>query len=192
MKNIIYGIVIVLAMVTLSACDDAESTTSKETQAVERQQDQYQIGQPIPTFDWSLERHLLSELYKLRNKKVATHAVWRSDYGMIEGDCPSMGYGLPYDTSLTNPLVATDISQGGRVHRYQGGALASIEQPEPNGIFASKNTSATWVMCMGESGGIEPVYVESNVTIYPGLVKVDYEKNRVIRSGSATVLINKE
>ena len=192
MKKIACYFIAALVVVSLTACEEDKSSATKETQAVERQQDQYHIGQPIPAFNWSLERHLLIELYKLRNKKVTTHAVWRSDYGMIEGDCPSMGYGLPYDTSLTNPLVATDVSQRGGTHTYQGGALASIEQPEPNGIFASKNTSATWVMCIGDTGGIEPVYVESKVTIYPGPVKVDYKNNRVVRSGAATVLISKK
>lgn len=170
----------------MTACERENNSAAKETKAVERQQDQYAIGQPVPTFNWSLERHLLSELYKLRNKKVTTHAVWRSDYGMIEGDCPAMGYGLPYDTSLTNPLMMSDrwVSSG------YGRQADVVEQPEPNGIFASKNTSATWVICMGEAGGLEPVYIESKVTIYPGLVKVDYKNNRVVRSGAATVLIN--
>jgi len=99
-----------------------------------------------------------------------------------------MGYGLPYDTSLTNPLVATDEDQDG----YSSSSLASIEQQEPNGVYASKNTSATWVMCVGDTGGIEPVYVESKVTIYPGPVNVDYSANRVTRSGAATVSIPKE
>ena len=192
MKKIVYCLVGILAALSLVACEEDTSSASKETQAVEQQQNQYHIGQPIPTFDWSLERHLLSELYKLRNKKVATHAVWRSDYGMIEGDCPSMGYGLPYDTSLTNPLVSVDRANNKTANDRVDYSLTSVEQPEPNGIFASKNTQATWVMCMGEAGGIEPVYVESKVTIYPGLVKVDYENNRVVRSGSATVLISKE
>ena len=46
-------------------------------------------------------------------------------------------------------------------------------------------------MCLGETGEIEPVYVESKVTVYPGPVKVDYEHNRVTRSGAATVMIPK-
>ena len=179
-----------LSLVLLTACGESKKTAATvEAQKVNAQQGQYSIGQPVPAFDFSLERDLLIKLYNLRNKKVTTHAVWRSDYGLIEGDCPSMGYGLPYDTSLTNPVVATDVSQRGNSHTYQGGALASIEQPEPNGIFASKNTAATWVMCLGESGGIEPMYIESKVTIYPGLVKVDYDKNMVVRSGAATVLL---
>ena len=91
-----------------------------------------------------MERDLLIKLYIVRNQKAATHSVWRSDRGLVEGDCPSYGYGMPYDTSLTNPLVATDIDMQGEEHDYQGGALASIEQAEPNGIFASKNTAAIY------------------------------------------------
>ena len=196
MKNVILvSVLMVVSCIFLIffGCEDAEKTVeSRDAERVSIQQSQYEKGQPIPTFDWSLERHLVIELYKVRKQKAATHSVWRSDRGMVEGDCPSYGYGIPYDTSLTNPLVATDVDNQGDEHHYQGGALASIEQAEPNGIFASKNTAATWVMCLGEGGNIEPVYVETKVTVYPGPVKVDYEANRVTRSGAATVLIKKK
>ena len=183
---------VLASAIFLVGCDSLAPNTSaaKETKAVERQQAQYAIGQPVPSFDWSLERDLVIQLYHVRNQKAATHSVWRSDRGLIEGDCPYYGYGIPYDTSLTNPLVATDIDMEGEEHSYQGGALASVEQPEPNGVFASKNTAATWVMCLGEVGSIEPIYVETKVTVYPGPVLVDYEANRVMRSGAATVLIS--
>jgi len=171
-----------LASQSANSCDAEKNVEKRDAMRVQEQQSQYEKGQPIPAFDWSLERDLVIQLYKVRNQKAATHSVWRSDYGTIEGDCPSYGYGIPYDTSLTNPLVATGSS------RY---SLTSIEQAEPNGVFASKNTSATWVMCLGEAGSVEPVYVESHVTVYPGPVKVDYESNRVTRSGAATVLISK-
>ena len=173
------SITILIGLGVLVACS-TNSATRSESKSVAQQQDQYLIGQPIPRMDWSLERQLIIDLYLIRNDKLATHAVWRSDYGLIEGDCPSMGFGLPYDTSLTNPLKATGTSQGG---------YTSIEQPEPNGIFASKNTAATWVMCVGDGGAIEPVYIESKVTVYPGPVIVDYDNNRVTRSGAATVRI---
>jgi hypothetical protein len=185
--------VIVCALLAF-ACDNSieQSVEARDSKRVSEQQSQYEKGQPIPSFDWSLERHLVIELYRVRNQKAATHSVWRSDRGMIEGDCPSYGYGIPYDTSLTNPLTATNVNQNGQSHTYQGGALTSIEQAEPNGIFASKNTAATWVMCLGQGGTIEPVYVETKVTVYPGPVSVDYETNRVTRSGAATVLIQKK
>jgi hypothetical protein len=192
MKKIYLVITIIFTLLFVGCIEPKQTTESKDAKRVSQQQSQYSIGQPIPVFDWSLERHLVIELYNIRNQKAVTHSVWRSDYGEIEGDCPSYGYGIPYDTSLTNPLVATDIDNQGEEHAYDGGALASIEQAEPNGIFASKNTAATWVMCLGEAGNIEPVYVETKVTVYPGPVKVDYEKNRVVRSGAATVLIPRQ
>ena len=173
MKKIL--LISVIASIFITGCDIEQSQEKQDMKVVQRQQKQYAKSQPIPTYEWSLERELLIKLYNLRNERVSTHSVWRSDYGMIEGDCTSMGYGLPYDTSLTNPL------QG--VKQYQGHYV--VGQAEPNGIFASTNTSATWVMCVGKSGNIEPHYVESKVTVYPYPVKVDYNKNRVYKSGEA-------
>ena len=169
-------LVLVVMLFALMGCE--ESQESKDAEAVERQQSQYAASQPIPTFNWSLERHLVSQLYQTRNAKAATHSVWRSDRGTIEGDCASIGFGIPYDTSLTNPLQGTYYAQGGTV---------VVEQAEPNGIFASKNTAATWVMCAGTGGVIEPVYVETKVTVYPYPVKVDYNKNRIARAGPSSV-----
>ena len=189
MRHLIFCLFIALVGCELRAAET--SVEARDSKRVAQQQSQYEKGQPVPAFNWSLERHLVIELYRVRNQKAATHSVWRSDRGMVEGDCPSYGYGIPYDTSLTNPLVATDIDLQGEEHSYGGGALASIEQAEPNGIFASKNTAATWVMCLGKGGTVEPVYVETKVTVYPGPVKVDYETNRVTRSGAATVMIKK-
>lgn len=175
-------------IIGLVGCGAEETPEMRDKERVQSQQAQYEKGQPVPAFDWSLERDLVIQLYRVRNQKAATHSVWRSDFGQIEGDCPSYGYGIPYDTSLTNPLAPT-------VHKYNAWGWHAesevVEQAEPNGIFASKNTTATWVMCLGESGQVEPVYVESKVTVFPGPVVVDYEMNRVTRSGAATVLIKK-
>jgi len=177
-----------MIMLLISSCGQArDSEATKTAQSVDRQQSQYNKAQPVPAFDWSLERDLLIQLYNMRNLKALTHSVWRSDRGMIEGDCASIGFGIPYDTSLTNPLATTDEDQKG----YSNAALAVIEQPEPNGVYASKNTSATWVMCAGDTGQIEPVYVETKVTVYPYPVKVDYDNNRAIKSGNAAVTISR-
>ncbi|MFW9801135.1 MAG: hypothetical protein ACFFFC_00660 [Candidatus Thorarchaeota archaeon] len=183
MKNIIFAFLSLFAILALgvSACTN-DNAEKDDVERVQRQQKQCAVSQPLPAFDWSLERHLVIQLYRVRNSKVATHSVWRSDYGIIEGDCPSYGYGIPYDTSLTNPLMA--------VGDYQ--SRTTIEQAEPNCLFASKNTQATWVMCLGAAGDLEPVYVETKVTVYPGPVEIDYEKNRVLRKGAPTVLIKKE
>ncbi len=135
-------ILLIVPLLILAGCEIQQSQTQKDSKAVERQQSQISKSQPVPAYNWSLERHLVIQLYNIRNLKAITHSVWRSDRGMIEGDCVSIGFGIPYDTSLTNPLTAKRF----------GSMFASlvVEQPEPNTVFASKNTQATWVMCAGE------------------------------------------
>lgn len=176
-RKLTLGLLVVVAaapaLVGADGCSGQQSQEKKDQKVVEQQQAQYAARQPVPVYDWSLERELVRKLYDMRNQRVATHSVWRSDYGTIEGDCASMGYGIPYDTSLTNPFQVT----GNSYH-----ALTSIGQAEPNGVFASTNTAATWVICTSK-GGLEPVYVESHVTVYPGPMNVDYETNRVTQAG---------
>lgn len=168
----IFALIFVTPIVMGNQGCTTQSQEDLDRKSVQAQQSQYAAGQPVPTFDWSLERDLVRQLYEIRNVRAATHSVWRSDLGTVEGDCPSMGFGMPYDTSLTNPL------QG---DYYRNGGVAVIEQAEPNGIFASKNTIATWVMCVLSGGIVAPVYVETKVTVYPYPVRVDYKTNRVTR-----------
>ena len=184
MKKILILVAIATAIL-FSGCNYKPSQTAEDAATVEKQNKQYAKGQPVPMYDWSLERDLVIKLYNLRNQRVSTHSVWRSDYGIIEGDCTSMGYGLPYDTSLTNPDKLAHMYVGSSTGRISG----VVGQAEPNGIFASTNTAATWVMCVGTAGLLEPHYVESKVTVYPYPVKVNYNKNRVIRAGKSTANI---
>jgi hypothetical protein len=186
MKKLIILTITSLFILGAFGCRDKPTQEAKDQKAVDRQQKQYAKAQPLPTFDWSLERDLVIQLYRLRNNRVSTHSVWRSDRGMIEGDCPSMGFGIPYDTSLTNPWRGQRVYRGGSSSGF--GAVA-VGQAEPNGVFASTATAATWVMCVGASGAIEPHYIETKVTVYPGPVRVDYKTNRVIRHGAAAVTI---
>jgi hypothetical protein len=153
------------AVSALSGC--RTSAELEDNMRVQEQQTLYATAQPIPRFDYSLERAVTIELYQARNSRVATHTVWRSDTGIVEGDCPSIAYPLPYDTSLTNPLMEA----------YH----TAIGQAEPNGLFASQNSIATWVRCVVDGEEV-PVYVESKVTAYPYPVEVDYETNRVTRA----------
>lgn len=157
----------ILSSLLLFACEN--QAEYKDRQSVQEQQEVYQVAQPIPAFDYSLERDVATQLYRARNESVTTHTVWRSDMGAVEGDCQSTGYPIPYDTSLTNPLQ----------HYMHGGV---IEQAEPNGLFSSKNSIATWVRCIVQVNGKDveaPVYVESKVTAYPYPVEVNYETGRV-------------
>jgi hypothetical protein len=176
MKMVSFITVLAVAILLMGADSCSETQDARDQRLSDDQLSQYSKRQPIPTFDWSLERELIIKLYELRNKQVATHSVWRSALGTVEDDCPSIGFGLPYDTSLTNPLKPVNPS-------WRDSSI--VEQQEPNGVYASKNTSATWIMCTGPGGSLEPHYVETKVTVYPYAVEVDYEHNRVRRAGGA-------
>jgi hypothetical protein len=167
----------------LAACQDTQQT--REREAVDRQQAVYQTAQPVPAFDFSLERARIIELYNARMNAAQTWSVWRSMTGMVEGDCPSSGYPLPYGVQLTSPESDQWIGTNG------GGHFSTLPQAEPNGLFTNGITSeATWVPCIVD-GAIAPMYVEAKVTTYPFPVKVDYDKNRVARDGDVTVTLSK-
>lgn len=135
-----------------------ESTSTKiEREDAERAYVQLVRNQPAPQFDWSLERHLMIELYIARNNAIATYTYVRNPFtGRIMSWCPSIGFPIPADTQLTNPL------------KLAGNSLESsvIEQPEPNGLFTSKNTRGTFVMCVNKKGKVIPRYHEADVEAY--------------------------
>lgn len=180
-------IIVILALLAMGASGcDGDNPDKKESEAVDRQQEQYANGQPIPFFDFSFERDIYTQIYMARNAAVFTWTVWRSDFGQITGSCPSRGYGLPYDVQITNPLKYIDLT---------GEDNVVLEQAEPNGLFSSKNTNATWVFCQvpGDETHYAAVYIEDRVTVYPWPVEVDYENNRVYPTGekpSWTVRVN--
>ncbi|EHJ9981295.1 hypothetical protein KB976_000315 [Vibrio parahaemolyticus] len=193
MKILKIALLTTTSVLLMAGCEpEGPSQDFKDSKTVKQQQSQYAASQPVPVYDWSLPRQLVIELYNIQNIKAATHSVWRSDYGTIEGDCPSMGFGIPYDTSLTNPLVSVDRSGNRSVDDGVDYSLTSVGQPEPNGVYASQNTSATWVMCVDDTGVISPVYIESKVTVYPYSVNVDYDKNRVTKAGKSNIAISSE
>ncbi len=151
MKKLV-PLILILAALALSGCyDSADTTTSVD---VNRQQEVYIKNQPIPFFDWSLERDVFIQLYNLRNTAVSTYTVVASNMGTVLFECPSIGYPLAADVQLTNPLRLTTN-------------YAVIEQAEPNGLFSSKNTAGTWIMCVLEDGSVYPLYTELNANTWP-------------------------
>jgi len=177
MNKLIFIIVLVMvmavAMLLVASCKEGNQEF-RDADQVDNQQAQYAKVHPIPYFDHSRERAVYTQIYQARNKSVATHTVWRGDMSIIEGDCPSIGFPIPYDVQLTNPLRT--------VKGYQ--SIVAVEQAEPNGMFSSKTTAATWVMCVVMDQGTAktvPVYVEGRVTAYPYPVVVNYDLNRVTK-----------
>lgn len=168
----------------LNACDWRKTGNSKESEVVDKQQEIYAKGQPIPAFDYSLRRQMLIELYKYNNQAVNTTSIFYSYTGKVIDYCPSIGYGIPVTSSLTNP---TTIDK-----KYFGaGNIASgvVGQAEPDGTFVASNSTASWVFCTNKDGSLSPRYIESLVHAYPGNYTVDIETGKITQIGENSVKI---
>ncbi|QQR82149.1 hypothetical protein IPJ70_02590 [Candidatus Campbellbacteria bacterium] len=134
-----------------------------DRKVVDDQQAHYAKVQPIPFFDYSMPRDVLIQIYKATvSGNRSTYTVVTAITGELLFECPSVGLAIPVDTQLTNPLKPAyeDNRQSG-----------IIEQPEPNGLFSSKNTDGTFVLCVDFDGSLAPVYTEQKVTTFPFAVK---------------------
>ena len=131
------------------------------SQSQNLQMEQFLRNQPVPSFDFSLERHILIQLYAARQKAMTTYTVVQSPYtGKVLWSCASIGFPIPYATQLTNPNQVQWKSGS------QWGASAVLAQQEPNGLFSPASSEATWVPCVDERGKITPVYEEKKVTVF--------------------------
>ena len=52
-----------------------------------------------------------------------------------------------------------------RIDTTAGHQWEIVPLAEPNGLYASPSTSATWILSVNEDGGITPIYVESEITV---------------------------
>lgn len=145
---------LVIFAILAAAC--AQSSIRSDTLTVDRQQQVYAVNQPIPFFEYSQDRAVLSQIYVQKNEARFTWSVIASDgTGEPRFQCPSIGFAIPADTQLTNPLQSI----------YSSGAV--VEQAEPNGLYSSKNTDGTYLLCVRQNGDVVPVYTEHKVTTYP-------------------------
>ena len=169
-------LVVVLAFFCVGigdGCDDEEPYDKKDRLGVSKQQEQYRENQPFHRYNFSNELDIYQQIYDARVEgSINTWTVVRSNTGKILDNFTSLGFPLPYDVQLTNPLKAVDFHE----------SAVAIEQPEPNGLYSSKNTSATWVLVVrmvGQRAVVTPFYSEDKVSCYPYPVNVDYTNNRV-------------
>lgn len=175
------GASLIIGIAALSGC--TEGADAAEERQVNEQQELYGDTQPIPRYDWSLARHLWVQFYDSQNTAVATFSYIRPNMGGAPSfECASMGYALPRDTQLSNPL-----------QRGHNGSV--IEQAEPNGLFTSKNTAQTVIFCLNNDGTVAPVNTEEFVTAFPFPVKwegpsQDYPDGRWIRDGDSNVSLD--
>ena len=107
------------------------------------------------------ERQQLKEIYELRDDpKLICYWYTKNEMNgkwIYQGEC--IGYGIPYTTSMT----ASESLQ--KIQTSVGAEWEIVPLAEPNGLYASPSTSATWILTTNKEGNITPTYVESEITV---------------------------
>lgn len=158
MKKRILAVVmmVALAMTMLTACGQTE-----ETQYTEDLMNQAYSAVGFPDVSNYFERQQLKEIYELRDDpKLICYWYTKNDMTgkwIYQGEC--IGYGIPYTTSMT----ASESLQ--RIETTMGYSWEIVPLAEPNGLYASPSTSATWILTTDKDGNITPTYVESEITV---------------------------
>lgn len=190
MKRSILPILGILALFLIIGCRTADTAENKDREIVDRQQKIYQKSQPVHIFDFSIPRDIYQQIYDITTTEVvATYSVIESITGVTKYQCPSIGYAIPADRSLTNPL------QGA----YKVDAIGAeefsvvLEQPEPDGLFSSKNTDATWILCVDLlTGEAYPFYTEHKVMTWPFIVHQEEGSDEWVRADNSPITFTVE
>lgn len=171
-KTLVVVAALAISAVLVSACTK-DSLRSDQNQT-DTQLLQYQSVQPVPFFNWSQDRAVLTQIYEAKNQARQTWSVIYSAAGAPIFLCPSVGYPIPANTQLTNP------------EQWVGSGGAVVPQMEPNGLYSTTGANGTYVLCARSSGKLAAVYSESWVTAYPFEVKI--ENGQVVDLGGDSTI----
>lgn len=180
MKRILLSLGVV-ALIAACGTNGTGAANQTEASQVNAQQNQYEKVQPVPYFDYSLQRQALIDIYKAQNTATQTWSVITSYSGQFLFQCESMGWPIPANYQLTNPQVLNSI-YGAASSAY---GVGTVGQAEPNGIY-SGNTQGTYVLCIRPDGKISPIYTENNVQMFPFAVKVNPTTGAIEDAGAAS------
>lgn len=138
----------------------------------------YFDNQPPHTYDYSAPRDIVLQLYDNVVPKMSNTWTVFSVPGVGAVDsCASKGYPIPFGSQVTSP-------------EYNHGAV-TLPQPEPDGLYQSGDTAATWILCIAPDGAVVPEYHEELVTTYPFAVTVDPVTHTIKREqGASSVTVD--
>lgn len=147
-----------LALSMLTACSGGQPDAEEAQQQATAQllaDAEARVGMPrVTNFT---EKRLANQIMELRDQpNLATYSYTVDMNGRAHCLGRSIGFGLPYTTQITNPMQDLWGSNG---------SSNAIPQAEPNGLYSSDSTNATWVLLVGADGRPKPAYIESDVTV---------------------------
>lgn len=157
MKNKVIAIMASAILMGCVACDTPPNSDQTQQYQQEKlsQESNAEIGMPaITNFT---EKKVMKRLYEMRDKNIITYTYIVDLQGKLHHVCDSMGYGLPYGVQFSNPEKIILMT----------GAVATLPQSEPNGLFMPPSAEGTWVICANSQGEFTPMYIEPRVIVSP-------------------------
>jgi hypothetical protein len=155
-KKSIIGLLLIgtLSLGTLIGCEDSSDTKARTQQEQILQQANDQVG--LPNITNFFEKKLLKHVLELRDdSKLVCYAYTQNKATgkfIYMGKC--IGFGIPYGTEYTNP------------QKNVGSNGAVISQADPNALFSTGGTQATWVDFIDDNGKEQVAYAEPDMFIY--------------------------
>ena len=126
------------------------------SEIVGKQNKIYFDNQPIPIYNYSAPRDIVTQLYNITVPNLP--ATWTIFYSMDTpiDSCASRGFPIPYGVQLTSSEYMKTDGNGG-----DSATSVDLPQPDPDGLYKDGiTTTASWVLCDYGNGGWEPVYNE--------------------------------
>lgn len=143
-------------LVLLGACTLEDDATQKQREQTNQLMADAEARVGMPRVVNFTEKRLANMIVELRDQPNLATYTYRTDMnGGAHCLGRSIGFGLPYTTQITSP----DRTMGG----YRDSSV--VAQAEPNGLYSSDSTDATWVLLVGKDGKPHPTYVEDDVIV---------------------------
>lgn len=157
------ALIVIAAVFILSAddCGNAQPSKADVQQAQQTQQmaaeSNAQVG--MPGIVKYTEKRRMREIYEQRDRAIATFTYVPDMSGRLWHLCDSIGYGIPYATQYSNPTYLG--------YSQPNVGVATLQQPEPNGLFMPTAAEGTWIDCADPKGKPQALYVEPRVIVSP-------------------------
>lgn len=121
----------------------------------------YVDSQPPHLYQYSAPRDVVTQIYDATvPTMLPSWTVFTvQGYGHVDW-CESKGVPIPYGAQLTSPAYPKQVDNG-----HDADETIAMPQPEPNGLYLSGETAATWVLCI-RNGQVVPEYHEEIVSTY--------------------------
>lgn len=177
-RTALAALAVVTLGLTVAACDDGTTAQKNERQQASAGIDNLLRAQPVPAFSFSQIRQNLIELQTAQaNGTITTSFFLNMGSNDPVFQCSSIGAPIPATSELTNPLQTEK-------HTGDGGGNTVLNQMDPTGVYTGESTG-TYIMCVGQSGQVNPVYWEGTVLSAFGPAHWDKATHSMVIDGPA-------